>query len=79
VAAADEGIKIDPKGTPILYYLKGQGLLQSATFDAKTGKYNLPPGCAESYQMYLQLAPTGQFAAEVKSILAQAAGVKAPK
>ncbi|MGO9316266.1 MAG: tetratricopeptide repeat protein [Terracidiphilus sp.] len=79
VAAADEAIKIDPKNMPILYYLKGQGLLQKATFDAKTGKYNLPPGCAEAYQMYLQLAPTGQFAADVKGILAQAAGVKAPK
>ncbi len=79
MAAADEAIKIDPKNMPILYYLKGQGLLQKATFDAKTGKYNLPPGCAEAYQMYLQLAPTGQFAADVKGILAQAAGVKAPK
>jgi tetratricopeptide (TPR) repeat protein len=78
VAAADEAIKIDPKN-PILYYLKGQGLVQNATVDTKTGKYNLPPGCAESYQMYLQLAPTGPYAAEVKGILAQAAGVKAPK
>jgi tetratricopeptide (TPR) repeat protein len=78
VAAADAAIKIDPKN-PLPYYLKGQGLVQKATVDAKTGKYNLPDGCAEAYQMYLQLAPTGQFAAEVKGILAQAAGVKAPK
>ena len=78
MAAADAAIKIDPKN-PLPYYLKGQGLVQKATVDAKTGKYNLPDGCAEAYQMYLQLAPTGQFAAEVKGILAQAAGVKAPK
>jgi tetratricopeptide (TPR) repeat protein len=78
IAAADQGIKIDPKNA-LLYYLKGQGLVQTATVDTKTGKYNLPPGCAEAYQMYLQLAPTGQFAGEVKNILAQAAGVKAPK
>jgi tetratricopeptide (TPR) repeat protein len=78
VAAADEAIKIDPKN-PILYYLKGQGLIPNATVDTKTGKYNLPPGCAEAYQMYLQLAPTGAYAAEVKGILTQAAGVKAPK
>jgi tetratricopeptide (TPR) repeat protein len=78
IAAADESIKIDPKN-PLIYYLKGQGLVQTATVDTKTGKYNLPPGCAEAYQMYLQLAPTGQFAPEVKNILAQAAGVKAPK
>lgn len=78
VAAADEGIKIDPKSA-ILYYLKGQGLVPKATVDAKTGKYILPDGCAEAYQMYLQLAPTGQFAGEVKGILSQASGVKAPK
>ena len=78
IAAADESIKIDPKN-PLIYYLKGQGLVQTATVDTKTGKYNLPPGCAEAYQMYLQLAPAGQFAGEVKNILAQAAGVKAPK
>ena len=78
VAAADEAITIDPKNS-ILYYLKGQGLVQNATVDTKTGKYILPPGCAEAYQMYLQLAPTGPLAAEVKGILAQAAGVKAPK
>lgn len=79
VAAADAAIKIDPKNQPVLYYLKGQGLLQKATVDTKTGLYNLPPGCAESFQMYLQLAPSGPFASEVKGILAQAAGVKAPK
>jgi tetratricopeptide (TPR) repeat protein len=78
VAASDEAIKIDPKNA-LVYYLKGQGLVQKATVDTKTGKYNLPPGCAEAYQMYLQLAPTGQFAPEAKGILAQAAGVKAPK
>ena len=78
VAAADEAIKIDPK-SPLPYYLKGQGLVQKATVDTKTGKYILPPGCAEAYQMYLQLAPTGQFSADAKGILAQASGVKAPK
>ena len=78
IAAANEAIKIDPKN-PLLYYLKGNGLVQTATVDTKTGKYNLPEGCAEAYQMYLQLAPTGQFAAEAKGILTQASGVKAPK
>jgi tetratricopeptide (TPR) repeat protein len=72
VAAADEAIKIDPAGQPILYYLKGQGLIQKATFDAKTQKIILPPGCAEAYQKYLDLAPTGPYAGEVKGILDQA-------
>jgi hypothetical protein len=32
----------------------------------------LPPGCEEAYQKYLELAPTGRFAADVKGILAEA-------
>ncbi|MGA2672347.1 MAG: hypothetical protein ABSE99_03885 [Terracidiphilus sp.] len=71
VAAADEAIKIDPT-QPVLYYLKGQGLIQKSTFDAKTQRIILPPGCAEAYQKYLELAPTGTYAAEVKGILDQA-------
>ncbi len=71
IAAADEAIKADPT-VAIVYYLKGQGLIQKATFDAKTSKIVLPPGCAEAYQKYLDLAPTGQFAGEVKGILDQA-------
>jgi tetratricopeptide (TPR) repeat protein len=68
-AAADEAIKADPT-QPLPYYLKGQGLIAKATVDA-SGKYVLPPGCAESYQKYLELAPTGPYAAEVKAILDQ--------
>jgi len=71
IAAADEAIKVDPT-MPILYYLKGQGLVQKATVDPKTHMIILSPECIQAYQMYLQLAPTGQFAAEVKSIMAQA-------
>jgi len=68
VAAADKAIAADPKN-PLPYYLKGQGLAGKITVDAKTGAYILPPGCAEAYQKYLELAPTGQFAAESKAIL----------
>ncbi len=68
VAAADKAIAADPKN-PLPYYLKGQGLAGKITVDAKTGAYVLPPGCAEAYQKYLELAPTGQFAAESKAIL----------
>jgi hypothetical protein len=32
----------------------------------------LPPGCAEAYQKYLELAPTGPYAADAKGILDQA-------
>ena len=81
-AAADEAILADPT-KPMLYYLKGQGLIVKATVDA-AGKYVLPPGCAEAYQKYLELAPTGPYAGEVKGILAQSTqkvdnSYKAPK
>lgn len=71
VAAADEAIKIDPN-QPILYYIKGQGLVQSATIDPKTQRIVLPPDCEEAYQKYLALSPNGPYAAEVKGILQQA-------
>jgi tetratricopeptide (TPR) repeat protein len=76
VAAADEAIKSDPNmpdpTKALLYYIKGQGLVQNATIDPKTQRIVLPPECTEAYQQYLQLAPDGQFAAEVKGILQQA-------
>jgi tetratricopeptide (TPR) repeat protein len=71
VAAADEAIKIDPNNA-LLYYIKGQGLIQSATVDPKTHRIVLPPDCTAAYEKYLDLAPTGQFANEVASILQQA-------
>jgi len=69
VAAADKAIQADPT-QPLPYYLKGKGLIIKATVDA-SGKYVLPPGCAEAYQKYLELAPKGQFAPDVAAILAQ--------
>ncbi len=72
IAAADKAIAVDPTA-PIPYYIKGQGLIQSATVDAKTQRIVLPPGCEEAYKKYLELAPKGQYAAEVQSILDQAA------
>jgi tetratricopeptide (TPR) repeat protein len=83
VAAADEAIKIDPNQA-ILYYIKGQGLVQSATIDPKTQRIVLPQDCKDAYQKYLALAPTGPYAAEVTGILTQAgekvnSSYKAPK
>ncbi len=68
-AAADEAIKADPK-MAVAYYLKAQGLVAKASVDPKTNSYVAPPGCLEAYQMYLQLAPDGAFASDVKAILA---------
>jgi len=71
VAAADEAIKVDPNQA-ILYYIKGQGLVQNATVDPKTQRIVLPPDCTAAYQKYLDLAPTGPYAEEVAGILQQA-------
>ena len=69
VAAADKAIAIDPS-LAVLYYLKGNGLVGKTTMDDKTHKLVAPPGCMEAYQKYLQLAPDGPYAGEVKGILA---------
>ncbi len=76
VAAAQEAIKIDPNQA-LFYYLVGQGLVGKATMgpdpnNPKVQRIILPPGCAEAYQKYLELAPTGAYAADVKGILQQA-------
>ena len=67
-AAADKAIAADPAKADA-YYIKGQALIQKATVDEKTNKVVLPPGCAEAYQKYLELVPTGTRADEVKGIL----------
>jgi len=76
VAAADNALKTYPTlpddTKALLYYIKGQGLVANATVDPKTQRIVLPPECADAYEKYLELAPDGQFAAEVKGILSQA-------
>jgi tetratricopeptide (TPR) repeat protein len=69
VGAAEEAIKVDPNQA-LPYYLKGNGLVQKTAMDAKTHKLVPPPGCLDAYQKYLELAPTGPYAQEVKDILA---------
>lgn len=71
IAAADEAIKTNPNDA-ILYYIKGQGLVQNATIDPKTNRIVLPDDCTAAYQKYLDLSPSGPYAAEVAGILSQA-------
>jgi tetratricopeptide (TPR) repeat protein len=66
--AYDAAAKANP--SQAAFYLKGNGLVQKTTMDDKTHKLQPPPGCLEAYQKYLQLAPDGPYAAEVKGILA---------
>jgi tetratricopeptide (TPR) repeat protein len=66
-AAADKAIAADPAKADA-YYIKGQALIAKATVD-KAGKIVAPPGCVEAYQKYLELAPNGDHAQDVKDIL----------
>jgi hypothetical protein len=68
-AAADKAIAADPKRADA-YYIKGQALIPKASVDPKTQKIIAPPGCVEAYQQYLEMAPEGPRADEVKQILA---------
>jgi tetratricopeptide (TPR) repeat protein len=67
-AAADKVIAIDPNVANV-YYIKGQALVMQVTTDPKTGKMIAPPGCIEAYKKYLQLAPNGTYASEVRGIV----------
>lgn len=67
-AAADKAIAADPNKVDA-YYIKGQALIQKATVDPKTQKITAPPDCIAAYQKYLELAPTGSHAEEIKGIL----------
>lgn len=67
LAAADKAIAADPtQADP--YFVRGESLIQKATVD-KSGKISAPPGCADAYQKYLELAPDGRHAQEAKDIL----------
>ncbi len=67
LAAADKAIAADPT-QPDPYFVRGESLIQKATVD-KSGKILAPPGCADAYQKYLELAPDGPHAQEAKDIL----------
>jgi tetratricopeptide (TPR) repeat protein len=67
-AAADKAIAADPTKVDA-YYIKGQALVQKATVDPVTNKITAPPECIAAYNKYLELAPNGQYAAEIKGIL----------
>jgi tetratricopeptide (TPR) repeat protein len=67
-ASFDKAIQAKPDYAEA-WYQKATNLLASATVDTKTGKMNVPPGTAEAYQKYLELAPTGPHATEAKALL----------
>ena len=72
VEAFDKAIAADPNRADA-YYWKGTNLIGAATLQGD--KMVAPPGTAEAFQKYLDLAPTGAHAEEAKSMLA-AVGAK---
>jgi tetratricopeptide (TPR) repeat protein len=75
--AADKAIAADPTKVDA-YYIKGQALIGNATVDPKTNKITAPPDCIAAYNKYLELAPTGPHAEEIKGIL-QGIGATVPE
>ncbi len=71
VDAAETAIKADPSQA-FLYYILAEGLAQNATVDLDTNKIILPPGCVAAFHKYLELAPTGPFAANATEFLQKA-------
>ncbi|HVP42974.1 MAG TPA: tetratricopeptide repeat protein [Terriglobales bacterium] len=68
LAAFEKTIAADPNNAPA-YYWKGVNLLAKATIDPKTNKMLTPPGTAEAFNKYLELAPDGQLAQPAKDML----------
>lgn len=65
--AFDKAIAADPKRSEA-YYWKGVNLLGKATTD-KSGKMVAPPGTADDLRKYLELDPSGKYAASAKDLL----------
>jgi tetratricopeptide (TPR) repeat protein len=71
--ACDKAIAADPTRADS-YFIKGSSLYGLGTLD-KQGKYTVPPATIEALNKYLELAPDGGHAADVKAML-EAVGAK---
>lgn len=67
LAACDKAIAADPTKADA-YFIKGSVLMGNSSIDA-AGKTAAPPGAVEALQKYMQLAPNGPHAADVKQML----------
>jgi tetratricopeptide (TPR) repeat protein len=67
IAACDKAIAIDPKKADA-YFIKGSVLFGNGKPDANN-KYVVPPGTVEALKKYLELAPDGPHAGDVKQML----------
>ena len=73
LAACDKAIAADPNKADA-YFIKGSALYGNGKLD-DANKYVVPPGTVEALNKYLELAPDGAHAADVKAML-DALGVK---
>jgi tetratricopeptide (TPR) repeat protein len=73
LAACDKAIASDPNRADA-YFIKGSLMLGDSKQD-KDGKLQAPPGTSEALNKYLELAPDGPHAGDVKAML-QAIGAK---
>jgi tetratricopeptide (TPR) repeat protein len=67
LAACDKAIAADPNKADA-YFIKGSLLIASSTLD-KDGKVKPAAGTAEALKKYLELAPDGSHAPDVKQML----------
>lgn len=65
--ACNKAISADPNRADA-YFIKGSLLMAQGKMD-KSGKYDAPPGTAEALNKYLELAPSGPHANDVKQML----------
>jgi tetratricopeptide (TPR) repeat protein len=72
-AACDKAIAADPTKADA-YFIKGSAMYGNGKLDA-ANKYIVPPGTTEALNKYLELAPDGSHAADVKAML-EALGAK---
>jgi tetratricopeptide (TPR) repeat protein len=67
VLSCDKAIAVDPNKADA-YFIKGSALFGSGKFDANN-KYIVPPGTVDALKKYLDLAPEGGHAGDVKAML----------
>lgn len=67
LAACDKAIAADPNRADA-YFIKGSLMMAQGKMD-KSGKYDAPSGTAEALNKYLELAPDGPHANDVKQML----------
>jgi tetratricopeptide (TPR) repeat protein len=67
LAACNKAIALEPNKADA-YFIKGSILVAASTTD-KNGKVTAPPGTAEAFKKYLELAPNGAHVDDVKQML----------